>query len=485
MKRAIASDATKLASIKMGTTVLTMLTAMLLSRFRTLEEYGTYSQLQLVTNLFTVIFMIGLPNSINYFLAKATTSKEQKDFLSLYYSTTTVLGIVAGIVLIVFIPIIIKYFNNESIKDFWFYLLLYPWTKIIMSGIENLLVVYQKMTRLIIFKMLYSSLTLAVVILAWLLGISFELYMIFFVCTEVAFSLWVYLISYKLSGGIHFLVDIPQISSVFKFCIPLGLASIVGTISIELDKMLIGFFYSTGDLAIYNNASKEMPVTVIATSITAVLMPHLVRLLKNGENKQAVGLWDKATVLSYIFVALCVSVLFVFAPEVITILYSEKYLPGVTVFRIYSLVLLLRVTYFGMILNSMGQTKFIFITSVMNLIINAVLNIVCYLLFGFVGPAIATFLSIAAIAFLQLFYTSKKIGICLRKIFHWRKFLCITFLNIILGGCFWCAKEVIIKSFNMNAIVVSICLGVVWCLVYFLIEKEEIIKLWSGLNCGE
>ena len=485
MKRSIAGDATKLAIVKMGTTVLTMLTAMLLSRFRTLDEYGTYSQLQLVTNLFTIIFMIGLPNSINYFLAKADTKKEQSGFLSLYYSLTTVLGFAAGIVLVIALPFIIKYFNNESIRDFWFYLLLYPWTKIIMSGLENLLVVYQRMTKLIVFKMLYSGITLAVVAMAWLVGISFELYMALFVITEILFSLWVYGISHRLSGGLHIIFDKTEIVSIFRFCIPLGLASIVGTISIELDKLLIGYLYSTSDLAIYTNASKEMPVTVIATSITAVLMPQLVKVLKRGENEKAVALWDKATILSYIFIAFCVGALIVFAPEVISILYSDKYLPGVGVFRVYSLVLLLRTTYFGMILNSVGKTRFIFITSVMNLLLNVVLNIVCYFIFGFVGPAIATFISIAVIAFLQLFYTSRFVRIGFWKIFNWKKIAKISVVNIIFAAVFWGAKIVLLDKFDINAIILSVGMGIIWFLIYFLFEKGEILGLWEGLNCEE
>ena len=42
MKNSIAGDATKLTAVKVATTLLTMLSTMLLSRFRTLEEYGIY-----------------------------------------------------------------------------------------------------------------------------------------------------------------------------------------------------------------------------------------------------------------------------------------------------------------------------------------------------------------------------------------------------------------------------------------------------------
>jgi len=69
-----------------------MITAMLLSRFRTLEEYGTYSQLLMVINIATTFFMLGLPNSINFFLARAENNNERQKFLSVYYTLSTVLS---------------------------------------------------------------------------------------------------------------------------------------------------------------------------------------------------------------------------------------------------------------------------------------------------------------------------------------------------------------------------------------------------------
>ena len=151
---------------------------------------------------------------------------------------------------------------------------------------------------------------------------------------------------------------------------------------------MVGAFYSTDQLAIYTNASKEMPVTIIASSLTAVLMPKLVRLLKNGKNNEVVKLWGETIILSYVFICFFTAFLFVFAPQIMEVLYSEKYLPGVNIFRIYSIVLLLRVTYFGMVLNSIGKTKMIFYCSIASLLLNVVFNFLFLYLFGMSGPAI-------------------------------------------------------------------------------------------------
>lgn len=134
-----------------------------------------------------------------------------------------------------------------------------------------------------------------------------------------------------------------------------------------------------------------MPVTIIASALTAVLMPRLVRLLRDKEYDDAVNIWGNS-IRNFIYHYLFCFIRFdSFAPEVISLLYSDKYLPGVDVFRVYSLVLLLRVTYFGMILNSIGKTKFIFYSSILALILNVILNYIFYLIFGFYRSSLCLF----------------------------------------------------------------------------------------------
>ena len=76
----IINDTIKLTISKVMSLVIAMVSSMLLSRYRTLEEYGTYSQLLMVINIMTSLLMLGLPNSINYFLSRAETEEEGQRF---------------------------------------------------------------------------------------------------------------------------------------------------------------------------------------------------------------------------------------------------------------------------------------------------------------------------------------------------------------------------------------------------------------------
>lgn len=476
------NDAIKLTASKIMTMLIGLVSSMLLARFRTLNEYGTYSQLLMAINLVCSLLMLGLPNSINYFLAKAKTTQEKDEFLKVYYTLNTILSFIIGLVLVLAIPVLEDFFKNELIKSFWFFLALYPWTKIIMSSVENLLVVYRKTSLLIIYRVLNSIALLGAILIIQFVGGNFFQYMLLFLAVEIIFAIWTYIIVKHNSPRFRFGLNKDLIITIFKFSVPIGLASTVGTINIELDKLVITSFFSTEDLAVYTNASKELPVTIIATSLTAVLMPQVVRLLRDDKKREAVKLWNSATIISFAIISLLAIGCFVFAPEVITILYSDKYIGGVGVFRVYCLVLLLRCTYFGMMLNATGKTKPVLYSSIGSLGLNTVFNYIGYSLFGFIGPAIATFLSTVAMAMYQLIYTCKKIDVKFRDVFPWKQCFIILATNGILGSMFYLCKNLICKNTDINAIIIAVFLGGIWGAVFFVLNFRALKSQWNFLN---
>lgn len=478
----LGGDAIRLTGSKIITLVITMLTTMLLSRFRTKTEYGTYSQLLLVINLFTSLLMLGLPNSINYFLARAETQEERQRFLSVYYTLSTALSILIGALLVVSVPLIEAYFHNTLIRGFWYFLALYPWAHIISASIENLLVVYKKTRFLMAYRVVHSAALLGSVLIVQWLGYGFTAYMIAFIVINCLFCLSVYFIAGRLSGGIRFLFDQSLIRTVFTFSIPIGLAAVVGTLNAEIDKLLIGYLMDTEQLAIYTNAAKELPIAIVASSITAVLLPQLTRMVKNNRSLEAMKLWGYATELAYAIIALIVAGVFVYAEEAMTILYSEKYLPGVDVFRVYTLNLLLRCTYFGIVLNAFGKTKKIFFCSLISLGLNIILNPLFYWIFGMIGPAIATFLAIFLVLLLQLKMTSKITNIAFCKVFPWRSIMLLTLLNASMALVFWSIKKLLPLEMLIGEIGESLALGALWTVIYLFVMKKYLLSKWHDLN---
>ncbi|MBQ3182844.1 MAG: polysaccharide biosynthesis protein [Clostridia bacterium] len=494
----LGADATLLTFSKVATSGIAMVMTMLLSRFRTLEEYGTYSQILMVVNLVTSILMLGFPKSLNYFLAKTDAKEEKQKFLSLYYTLNTILSFLVGGALVLSVGLIEKYFDNYTIRGFLYFLALFPWTKIVCSSVENLLIVYKKPKMLVAFRIINGlALLLSVMVVQWF-GWTFKDYMLIYVLVEAAFSVAVYLIAAKVSGGIRPYLSTKMMKTVFAFSIPLGLASVVGTLNVELDKLLIGALMDTESFAVYSNAAKELPVTMIASSFTAVLLPQMVKMLKKEDRRGAIKLWGNATTLSMVLIAVIGVGCFVYAEDVIKILYSEKYIEGVWVFRLYSLHLLMRCTYYGMVLNSIGKTGFIFWCSIGALGSNAALNLVLFKIFelfgqSIVAPAVATLISTTSMAILQLAVTAKSLDIRFRDVFPWKQSAGILLVNIAFGVVFWGIKAVspldsVFSGITLSdkpldgSVIESVILGCVWAIAYFAVMFKTIKKKWRNLK---
>ena len=285
-KSSAGSDAIYLTVSRIVVSLIGLATSMLLARFRTLEEYGTYSQIIMVTDLVSTILMLGLPNSVNYFLAKAETAEEKQRFMSIYVSLSTILTMVIAVCLLGAVPMIIRYFDNPAIMSFAYVFAIYPWSSLIINSLGSTCVVYGKANQLIFFNIAQAASTLFILLITKAVGMSFHLYMLFYMGATLVFALaalgWIN----KMVGTICPLLSSKIIREVLTFSIPMGLASVVGTLNAELDKLVIGRFFTTEEYAIFSNAAKELPVTMLATSLTAVLLPRMVLFLKEEQQEE-------------------------------------------------------------------------------------------------------------------------------------------------------------------------------------------------------
>lgn len=486
-KASVGGDAIYLTVSKIIVLFIGMITSMLLARFRTLEEYGTYSQIIMITDLVSTILMLGLPNSINYFLAKARTDEEKQRFMSVYITLSGIFTFVIAVCLFLALPVISEYFKNPAITTFSYVFAIYPWSSLMINSLSNTCIVYGKTNRLIIYNIIYTIVTLIILLITKALGMTFRQYMalymlIMFVFGSIALG-WMK----KLVKTLKLLLSMKIIKEILVFSIPMGLASVVGTLNTELDKLVIGRFFTTEEYAIFANAAKELPVTILATSLTAVLLPRFVRLIDQKCVDEAIKLWKYAASLSFCFMTLIVGGFFTFAPDIMSLFYSEKYVTdgGVLVFRIYSLILLFRALYWGIILNATGQTKFVFYSSLLTLGLNLIGNIVSCYFIGFTGPAISSLVVIAIMACIQLWFSCRIINYKFSKVLPWKTIFTYIIETIIFSCIFATVRYKLIVNMNLNRsvlIIISMALGVVWTLVYVWTNKKDIIMNWKKLN---
>ena len=151
-------------------------------------------------------------------------------------------------------PLIKDYYKNEILLNFKYFFLLYPWVVIIKSSISNVLIVFSRLKKLMMYNLTHSILLFLLIVVSKILDLGFDTFMIFLLILELIFTIWIYRIVYQVTGKLKYVFDLKLLRNIFKYALPIGLATIVGTIGIQLDKMIIGRFYSTEFLVLLQKA---------------------------------------------------------------------------------------------------------------------------------------------------------------------------------------------------------------------------------------
>lgn len=467
---------------KVVSLVMSIGITVILSRYRTLEEYGTYAQLILIVSLSVSILSFGINNSINYFLGRFEHKNDRDSFISTYFLLNTLFGVTIGILLNLFSYKLGVYFNNSSIPGYSLVILILPWSLLTNSSMSYFLIFSNRSKHVLLIETTYNFLVFLTALISSIIGIDFKTYLYFFTLINAAQSIFVYLLVYKIYELNNIKVRINLAKDILRFSIPLGFSTILGTLNLQIDQIMISSFYKLSEYAVYANAARELPITVLSSSIVLVVFPNVSKLVNRKRTNDAVNIWKESIVLSSMIMFFLISVLFVFAPEIITILYSEKFIAGVPVFRVYTLVLIFRITYFGMILNSLNKTSYILITSFVALILNVVLNFTFHKFFGFIGPAIATFCVTSIVAIMQLWYTSKLVNMKISNIFPWKELIRIGLVNILLATTFFLIKNILNQTTSNVDIITSILIGFVWLISYYFSMNRKLREIWDYLN---
>lgn len=480
MKNGIFKDVSVITISKIVSALIAFINTALLSRFRTLTEYGTYSQMILAISLVVTICDLGLPYAVTYFGSKAEKREDRNHFFSVFYTVDTTMSIIIGVIMVAIIPFLKEFFNNDTFPSYWYFLLIYPWIRIIDGTIENALVIAKKTQWIAVYRLIYGASSCFIVIIIKLLGLGFNEYLISYTVVLSILTICAYGLVSKAFGRLKVAFDKSLVKEILKYALPVGMASAVGTINIEFDKLVIGNMCSTEELAIYTNASKVLPIGLIATSVNMVILPLIVKKVSEKKIDSAISVWNKSLAISLKVVSVLTFALIVFAPEVITFIYSSSYVSGTNVFRVYCVSYLLGCTYWGTMLNATGKTKCILYCSVISCVFNIVLDIILYKLFGMIGPAIATVTSQFILCYAQIVFSKKALKV--KKLLSVKRMGLVIIKNVIIAVPFAVLHYFLKANTNLNHVVLAFVIGGIWMLAFVLLEGKKIYREFGLLN---
>jgi O-antigen/teichoic acid export membrane protein len=393
-----------------------MVIGIVLARILTQADYGTYRQLFMIYTLMFSIFMIGLPQSVYYFIPKSDP-ETQKKFLRQTLDIFTILGLACSIILLVFRFGAGQVFHNPHLPKVLLIYTFYPFFMFVSQLYYFTMIGLQQTRKAAVFMIFTVVCDFVLVLGTALLTRNLNL-----VVAGLVFSVliqWIYA-RIKLnpySGkGKPFNFDRELVKAQLAFSLPIGISSIIMVISSQLDKLIISSYFSPEQFAVFSIGAAELPfIWIISNSVNAVILPEMNN--RNYDRKSISELYRGAVRKNALLIFPLMTFCFVFAPHIIQILYSDKYLAAVIFFRIYLLIMPLRIATYSILFQVFNKTRYIFSVNFATLIINVLLSLLLINLVGIKGPAISTVIVTYLTVILYLFLIRRKLDLRIRDLF--------------------------------------------------------------------
>ena len=437
----------------------------ILVRILTVADFGTYRQVWLIYLTLQSLCLLGIPDSIYYFIPRLN-KKKGVFFAKQTFIFLIIIGILLSIGFYLASGFIAEHFNNPSLKNILKIFSLYPLFNLPLAFIYPWFNSISKHKMSAIISIIIESSNFAFVIIPLVLG--FGLKGVFFGLILISSIQFIVLLCYIISITKYDILRFNTILVVqqIHYSLPLWLSTLVGVLASEIDKIIISLYYLPENFAFYSIGAIQIPlISIITSSIFAVLLPEFSRLYKKKELKKIINISHEALRKTSLFLFPIFIFLFITAKDIIILLYTEEYIKSILIFRIYLFMIPLTIMPFSIMLLSSGKSKDILWSSIIYLILNLFLNIIFIKLIGFPGPALATLLS--TILVLIVYYLTRicsvyKVKFC--EVLPWNKL----FKHMIIA-CITGLLIIPILFINFNIVLNLISSGIIFFGIYILL----------------
>lgn len=195
-----------------------------------------------------------------------------------------------------------------------------------------------------------------------------------------------------------------------KYSISTQLNNTLNSILLNIDLFLVGYILAnSSDMALYKVATTiPMALSFLPSCVMIYLLPYFV-------SHNTDGTWIKSTCKKLIIYGLIgygflTTILIVFAPFIISMLYGNQYNDAIITFRILMISFFFNATFkipINNILFSMRKVKVNLIVTIISVVLNFILNIVFIIIFGRNGAAITTSLISVVSSVILVLYIRK------------------------------------------------------------------------------
>lgn len=366
-------------------------------------DFAVISYLLMVHEVARNLATLGFPESVFYYFERITKDA-RKAFVLQTCGILLLMGLIAGAAILVFsyfVPVVIS--SEWAISDVNTVQQLLPIMALVTLlevptwPVTNILLASDRQKESSWYEMITSVLTFSCLIGPLALGYSL---------TVAVYGLLAYGVIRFVGSIIWMMISLPprveKDSSIplreqFNFSVPLGFSSLVNKINRYVDKFVVSILLSGAAFAEYTIGAQEVPIIrVIPFAVGSVLISRYVNLQMESKKEELLELWYKGIEKVSLMVLPLTVLSIVIAADLISLIAESEgtsYANAVLPFQIYNLIVLIRVTHYGSILQAFGDTKGVMYLSINLVIANIILSVPLTMIWGINGTALSTLLA--------------------------------------------------------------------------------------------
>lgn len=466
------------------TSLVMLISGIVIARVLSKHDFSTVRQTLLVYNVLAPILLLGLHQSVYYFLSGENNKPRGIliNFLTLIVALSTIFGL---IIVIVGSEFFASHFGNPDLTKTLRWMIPYPLFIMPISLLPGIMVVRERVISFSLYNVGTKTILAFSIIIAAYWTRSYEGPLIaHIIVPALMLPAGIWLAFFSVPGKWSW-PSFSFINKIVKFSVPMGMASMCGAITMQMDKVIVSTMTTPENFAVYAIGAVEIPlIGIITGSVSAVLIADMKKCVENGDFNEAVRLFRLTAEKTSYIIFPCMFFLFVCGDSIIQTLYSEKYARSVIPFRWYLLLLPARTVIFNALLMATNQTKTIFYRAIISLLINTVLSIIFVNIFGPFGAAVSAVLTIYCWSVVYNLYSlSKRINVDWRQFIPFKIWAKEIIFLLILSIATWGINMLIRDSLEWKKLIVSMSFYGFFVLLWWdgkVFSFKDIFKKYSS-----
>ncbi len=463
----------------------TIVSSMILSRYFSKADYGTYKQVMYVYNTLLTVFTLGLPKAFSYFLPRVKLA-QSKNLISKITNLFFLLGGIFSLVLFLFAPQIASFLNNPELVKALRIFAIVPFLLLPTMGLDGILATFKQTKFLALYNILtnvFKLLCVALPVMIWGLGYQEALWG-FVIASFVTFLLALYLKFRPVRDERNDKCSVSY-RDIFKFSIPLLTASLWGIVISSADQFFISRYFGNEVFAEFSNGAMPLPfIGMITGACATVLSPIFSRLSYEQINpKQDIfPIWKSVFEKSAKLVYPLLMYSMIFSDLIMLVFYGEKYIVSSGYFRIKMIADFFAIIVYAPLLINIGKVKSYSNVHMLVAIIVVVLEFISVKTVNspYAISWISAFCQVGKV-FALLYIVSNFFGVKMYQLFPIKLICQIIIQSIIILGL---ERWIIVDILNLNSIIALILGLIVYMVTYFgysLLSKMDYISIVKPL----